>query len=154
MPQEIIIPATSISINGIAVLITGDANVGKSILALQLIEEGAILISDDVTRVEQEGETLLASPYSEMEGCIEVRGIGILKEYPVAHKVPVKVLIELGEELPERMPLEASYGEVLGVKIRQFKIWQNAKSIPTLVRIALKIANGEVFLLQDNEKNA
>ena len=40
---------TCVEINGEAILIKGDPGVGKSSLALQLIDRGALLIADDQT---------------------------------------------------------------------------------------------------------
>ena len=45
--------ATSVAIDGRAVLLCGPSGVGKSDLALRLIDRGATLVSDDYTLVQR-----------------------------------------------------------------------------------------------------
>ncbi len=147
--METNINATAIALNGQAILITGDSGAGKSSLALALMEQGAVLISDDVTHVSVKDGKLLASPYERMKGCIEVWGTGIICGLRTAQDVPVLVQIKLTSTITERMPQEASYVEILGKQVRQFRLYKESKVLATLVRTAAKIAAGDVFLLHD-----
>lgn len=147
--METNINATAIALNGRAILITGDSGAGKSSLALALIEQGAVLISDDVTRVSVKDGKLLASPYERMNGCIEVWGTGIICGLRTLSEIPVLVQIKLTSTITERMPQEATYVEILGKQVRQFRLYKESKVLATLVRTAAKIAAGEVFLLHD-----
>ncbi|MGN0906155.1 MAG: HPr(Ser) kinase/phosphatase, partial [Bullifex sp.] len=65
---------------GIGVLITGDAGIGKSETALELIERGHRLVSDDTVKLKNISGTLLigsgANPV--LAHHMEIRGIGII----------------------------------------------------------------------------
>lgn len=147
--MEANINATAVALNGYAILITGDSGAGKSSLALALMEQGAILISDDITHVKVHDGELLASPYERMKGCVEVWGTGIICGLRTVQDVPVLVQIKLTSTITERMPQEATYVEILGKQVRQFRLYKESKVLATLVRTAAKIAAGEVFLLHD-----
>ncbi len=66
--------ATTVAIDGRAVLLTGPSGAGKSDLALRLLDRGFALVSDDRTIVRREGDRLLASPPPQIAGKLEVRG--------------------------------------------------------------------------------
>ena len=81
--------ASTVAIEGRAVLIAGRSGSGKSDLALRLIDRGAVLVSDDYTFVRRADGRLLASPPDTIAGRIELRGVGIvemanLRDVPVA----------------------------------------------------------------------
>lgn len=147
--METNINATAVALNGRAILITGDSGAGKSSLALSLMEQGAVLISDDITHVCIKNGELLASPFERMKGCVEVWGTGIICGLKTAQDVPVLVQIKLTSTITERMPQTASYVEILGKQVRQFKLYKESKVLATLVRTTAKIAAGDVFLLHD-----
>ena len=147
--MEANINATAVALDGRAILITGDSGAGKSSLALALMEQGAVLISDDVTHVKIQDGELLASPYERMKGCVEVWGTGIICGLRTARDVPVLVQIKLTSSITERMPQESTYVEILGRRVRQFRLYKESKVLATLVRTAVKIAAGDVFLLHD-----
>lgn len=75
-----IVHGVLVEVYGIGILITGDSGVGKSESALELIERGHRLISDD--RVELKcvsGNILLGSPANPVAGYhMEIRGLGII----------------------------------------------------------------------------
>lgn len=94
--------ATSLIIDGRALLIVGRSGSGKSDLALRLIDRGALLLSDDYTRLERRGAALVAMPPSTIAGKIEVRGVGIF-EKAFASEGRVALLLDLDAEA-ERLP--------------------------------------------------
>ena len=53
--QETALHATCVAIDGRGVVLTGASGAGKSGLGLQLIDGGAMLVSDDVTAICREG---------------------------------------------------------------------------------------------------
>ena len=65
----------AVAIDGRALLIEGEPGVGKSSLALALIERGAILIGDDGVTLSREAAglepTLIARPPPNIEGLID-----------------------------------------------------------------------------------
>ena len=54
---------TAVAIDGRAVLLRGPSGSGKSDLALRLIEGGAMLVSDDQTRLVREAGRLALAPF-------------------------------------------------------------------------------------------
>ena len=70
--------ASTVALDGRAVLISGPSGSGKSDLALRLLDRGFALVSDDQTVVKKQGDALLASAPPSIAGKMEVRGIGIL----------------------------------------------------------------------------
>ena len=53
--------ASTVAVDGRAVLISGPSGSGKSDLALRLLDRGFTLVSDDQTIVRREGNRLIAS---------------------------------------------------------------------------------------------
>lgn len=149
------IHATSVFLNGLGILITGKSGIGKSSLALELIEQGGFLISDDVTFLREKDGKLYASCDEKWKGHLEVRGFGIVQGMPVKQEAIINYLIELVDEKVERMPNEISQKTYCRIDIPVFKINKDEKYLPTLVKIAGKIVLKEVSLLsltQNKEK--
>ncbi len=68
-----------VDVSGIGVLIRGDAGIGKSECALELIKRGHILVADDVVEIQKRGGRLLVGSCPTMlRHYMEVRGLGIL----------------------------------------------------------------------------
>jgi len=120
---------------GVGVLITGDSGVGKSELGLELITRGNGLVADDVTELFRiSPETLEGRCPELLRDFLEVRGLGMLNirtmfgETSVRRKKSLKLIVHLhrpkGGDVSqlERLPLQDSYQEVLGIKIRAVNI--------------------------------
>lgn len=90
---------TALALGEDGVLIIGPSGSGKSSLALSLLEgrPDRALIADDRVALELVGKTLLASPPLEIEGLIEIRGLGILR-FPWRRRVPLRLIVELAPE--------------------------------------------------------
>jgi serine kinase of HPr protein (carbohydrate metabolism regulator) len=129
-----------IAVDGRAVLIEGESGVGKSDLALRLIDRGAVLVSDDYTLLRRSGSELIASPPETIVGKIEVRGLGILA-LPHLDHAPVALLIRL-DEAPERLPLTDDVRRIAGVDIREVAIDARSASAAIKVELALKYLAG------------
>lgn len=129
-----------VAIQGRAVLIEGESGVGKSDLALRLIDRGAVLVSDDYTLLQRNGAELIASPPDTIAGKIEVRGLGIVP-LPNLDRAPVALLIRL-DEAPERLPLTDDVRRIAGVDIREVGIDGRSASAPIKVELALKHLTG------------
>jgi HPr kinase/phosphorylase len=142
---------------GVGVLITGDSGVGKSELALELISRGNGLVADDVTELYRIApETLEGRCPELLRDFLEVRGLGMLNirtmfgETAVRRKKTLKLIVHLhkppGGDVSqmERLPLNASYQEILGVHI-------NTVSIPVMAGRNLAVlveAAARNFVLQ------
>ena len=127
--------ASTVAIDGRAVLITGPSGSGKSDLALRLIDRGFILVGDDQTIVRRDGERLVASAPARIAGKLEVRGIGII-EMETASDLPVALLVELTSEI-ERLPEDNRTSAILGVSLPLVSIDAQAASAPAKVALAL-----------------
>jgi serine kinase of HPr protein (carbohydrate metabolism regulator) len=138
-----LVHASTVAIDKSAVLITGPAGIGKSDLALRLIDDGAELVADDQTFLAQEGELLIASAPASIAGLMEVRHIGLL-HLPYTLSAIVALYVELtpsAEEL-ERLP-EKQFITFAEIKIRHLKLPAFAASTPTKIRAVLKYAEAE-----------
>lgn len=96
--------ASSVMIDGRVLLIVGRSGSGKSDLALRLIDRGALLVSDDYTRLDRRDAVLVASAPTAIAGKLEIRGVGIA-ELAFAAEGPVGLLIDLDGETA-RLPDE------------------------------------------------
>lgn len=127
--------ATTVAIDGRAVVIEGASGAGKSDLALRLIDRGARLVSDDRSLLVRIGTTLVARAPERMAGRIEVRGVG-LAEVPHIAQAPVELLVRLDPD-PPRLP-ERRRRTIAGVEVRTLTIDPRAASAPIAVEIALR----------------
>lgn len=127
--------ATSVAIDGRAVLITGASGSGKSDLALRLLDRGCRLVSDDQTIVRREGDLLLASPPKQIAGKLEVRGLGIV-EMEHDSDVPLALVVELASDI-QRLPDDSRERSVLGISLPLVSIDAMTSSAPSKVALAL-----------------
>ncbi|PCI86160.1 MAG: serine/threonine protein kinase [Hyphomicrobiales bacterium] len=145
--------ATSIFLDGLGILIGGPSGIGKSALALDLLNDahgfdnvllnsgGSLLVADDQTHIgrDERGESvkLVARCPKNIEGMLEVRGLGIIK---VPHKspAPIDLYVEIVDDLPERMPeVEDQYRYILEVKLAYIQIHKDDGLAKARVRAAL-----------------
>jgi HPr kinase/phosphorylase len=106
------------------VLLRGPSGVGKSLLALTLIErvrrDGgfAALVADDRVWLEVQNGRLLAHGAAATSGICELRGFGLVAA-PHERAAVVRLIVELASgETPPRMPEDDSlYGNLCGVRL-------------------------------------
>ena len=106
---------TAVAIAGRALILEGPPGVGKSGLALALIDRGAQLIGDDGVRTKRSTDRLLVNPPPNIAGLIEIRNVGIV-EMPVAEQVPLALILMLSDNA-ERLPERAGSRNFLGCTI-------------------------------------
>ena len=94
MAGGIIHRATCVAIDGRAVLLEGPPGCGKSSLALQLIDRGAVLVGDDAVALEARGAQLIASPPPNIAGRIEIRNVGIATLPTCIAPVALRLLLD------------------------------------------------------------
>lgn len=114
-PDHLVRQATAIAIDGRALLLEGPPGIGKTSLALALIDRGAVLIGDDGVSLERRAGHILASPPPNIRGKIEVRGVGLIS-MPVAEAIPVSLILNLAGQ-SDRLPSAIPAREILGVAV-------------------------------------
>jgi len=120
---------------GVGVMITGESAVGKSELGLELITRGNGLVADDIVDLHRIAPDTLEGRCPELlHGLIEVRGLGILDirtmfgETAVRRKKTLKLIVHLNRPISndltqvDRLPVNATSQEILGVNIRTVNI--------------------------------
>lgn len=134
------------------VLITGASAIGKSELALELISRGHGLIADDIVEVYKVSPELIEGRCPDvLKDFLEVHGIGILNirttfgETAVRPRKSLKLIVHLEDHTDEqfkrldRMNVNATYQEILGVKIRKVVIPVAAgRNLAVLVETAVR----------------
>ena len=124
-------------------LIRGASGSGKSTLAREVVsrtlQAGRFgrLVSDDRTRIEARHGRLVASPVQPLDGCIEVFGLGIVRQSHEAAAV-IRLTIDLCEELPRFPEEQDRHIRLCGVMVPRIRMQAGAISAD----IALKCLSG------------
>lgn len=134
LPPDQIVHASCVAIAGRGVLLAGRSGVGKSDLALRLIDRGAALVSDDYTELRRVGDTLLARAPATIAGKIELRGVGIV-ELEAAADVSVCLYADL-DSATERLPEPAAI-RLAGLEIPLVALSALEPSAPLKLEYAL-----------------
>ncbi len=129
------IHASTVSLDGRAVLITGPEGSGKSDLTLRLLDRGFVLVSDDQTIVKKTGTRLTASAPPTIRGKLEIRGVGIVTMEQVDDQ-PVALVVELTSEI-QRLPDDSRERPVLGVPVPLISVDAMTASAASKVALAL-----------------
>lgn len=129
-----------------AVLLLGPPGSGKSDLALRLITEGWTLVADDQCVLRAEGGALRAEAPPPLRGLLEVRGLGVFTDLPVAGpdavlRLAVRLLPR--EEVP-RLPDPAAWSGPGGLSLPEIALDADAPSAPAKVALALDAAAGRL----------
>lgn len=130
-----VLHASCVAKDGRAILISGRSGAGKSDLALRLIDRGAKLVSDDYTVVRRVNGRLLASAPQNIEGKIEVRGIGVVA-LDAVRDVPVCLAVDLDRAV-ERLPELHDPLVIAGMKVPVIGLNGLEASAPVKVELAL-----------------
>ena len=129
------IHSTSVVIDDNGVLILGDSGSGKSDLALRLIDNGATLISDDVSICRKNSNNIYLYCPPEIKGLLEVREIGIIT-VPFVERIKLRLVVNLRSKNNERFPKDNSF-RILGIKIPLISI--EGKNSSAVAKIKVKL---------------
>ena len=142
MSQTELVHATCISLFGRGILLRGPSGIGKSDLALRLIDAGGLLVADDQTLLTAEEERLSASAPQVLSGHMEVRGIGLVGQTAMVSVVLALVVDLKPTEEIERLPGE-TVEVLLGVEVPLLFLDPKAASAIARIRLALEQVNRE-----------
>lgn len=137
------IHATCIALHGVGLLLRGASGLGKSDLALRLIDGGATLVADDRTLISTAitagGTILVAAPPPALAGLLEVRGLGLVR-LPYQSLCPVQMIVDVlpADDRPERLP-DPDTETLLGVTLPRWCLNALEPSAPAKVRLAVRI---------------
>ena len=135
---------------GLGVLISGESGLGKSELGLELLTRGHGLVADDAVEFTRVTNDVIEGRSPELlRDVIEVRGLGLLNirtifgESSVRRKLRLRLIVQLIRRSLindyDRLPLEALYEEILGLKIKKVIIPVSAgRNIAVLVEAAVR----------------
>ena len=127
--------ASTVALDGRAVMISGPSGSGKSDLALRLLDRGFTLVSDDQTIVRKDSGRVLASAPPTIRGKLEIRGVGIV-DMDTVDNVPVALIVELTSDI-QRLPDDSRERLVLDVKLPLISVDAMTASAPSKVALAL-----------------
>ncbi len=94
--------ASTVLVNGLAVVLFGASGSGKSSAALEMMALGAVLVADDRTILTCTGTEIVATCPDTIRGKIEARGVGILRA-DAADSAPVALFVDMGQVEAERL---------------------------------------------------
>ena len=129
------IHSTSVVIDDNGVLILGDSGSGKSDLALRLIDNGATLISDDISICRKNSNNIYLYCPPEIKGLLEVRDIGVIT-VPFVEKIKLRLVVNLKSNNNERFPKDSCF-RILGIKIPIINI--EGKNSSAVAKIKVKL---------------
>lgn len=134
-----------VDVHGVGILLTGKSGVGKSEIALDIVERGHRLVADDVVNIRRTAKNvLIGKPEELLQNTIEVRGLGIVNVRKIfgTRAVRVQKRVELMIELLhwdpdvhyERFGLTEDRISILGVSIPHIRLPINpGKNISVIV---------------------
>ncbi len=137
-----------VDILGVGVIIRGESGIGKSECALDLIERGYSLVSDDVTKVKLlDGREIIGTSPHLTQNHMEVRGIGIInvaamfgvKAIRAEKRVDLIVTLKTWDEVSDvdRLGLEEEFTTILGIKVPHITIpVRPGRNLARLIEVA------------------
>jgi HPr kinase/phosphorylase len=131
-PQTVL-HGSFVDVDGIGVLITGRSGIGKSEIALDLVERGHRLVADDVVMVTRKGEGILMGAGSDVvKHYMEIRGLGLIDVRSIfgirsiRFQKRVEIVVELQEWRNDieytRTGLDHENISILGVSLPHIKL--------------------------------
>jgi len=124
---------TLVDVYGVGVLFTGKSGIGKSEIALDLLERGHRLVADDVVAIIRKRPGVLIGTSREiLKSMLEIRGVGLIDAWSifgirgirVQKRVEVEVKLEHAKDIAQydRIGADVKYKTYLGVKIPQHRL--------------------------------
>ncbi|MBL6865062.1 MAG: HPr kinase/phosphatase C-terminal domain-containing protein [Rhodospirillales bacterium] len=142
-----IIHSTAISLNGDGILIKGPSGSGKTDLALRLIESGGKLISDDQVIIKRKAKRLFLSSPKELNGLMQLSGIGIVK-VDYVQNIPLELVVKL-QPYKNLDPFPINKEEIIkDLSIPTLSLYSFAVSATAKIKVALDVQKNKVKLIE------
>ncbi len=135
--------SSSVVLDDNGVLIMGDSGSGKSDLALRLIDNGATLISDDVSICKKKLNDIYLFCPTETKGLLEVRDVGIIT-VPFVEEIKLKLVVKLTISETKRLPDKNNFFKILGIKYPLLKIDGRNSSAAVKIKVKLNEIREEI----------
>jgi HPr kinase/phosphorylase len=137
MADAATVHASAVLVGAQAVLIRGQAGVGKSRLALALIRSAtsgqvgfARLVGDDRVHLEPHHGRMLVRPAAALAGLVEVRGLGI-RRLPYEPIAVVGWVVDLATFDVQRMPVQSDLSVVIaGIRLPRLAVASGEDPLP------------------------
>ena len=128
LSPQIAIHASFVDVYGVGILFYGRSGIGKSEIALDLVERGHRLVADDVVMISRKGDGILMGTGTDLvKHFMEIRGLGIIDVKSVfgiraiRFQKRVELLVNLEEWNPKkeytRTGLDSETIDMIGVEI-------------------------------------
>jgi HPr kinase/phosphorylase len=143
-----VIHGVLVDVYGLGVLIQGEAGIGKSECALELLKRGHILVADDVVQVQhRRGAYLRGSCPEPLKNHMEVRGLGLIDVKllfgigAILDRTRIELSIKLepwnAQTPPDRTGLEARKMTILDVEVPLIRIPVSpGRNLAVLIEVA------------------
>ncbi len=137
-----------VEVFGIGILIQGDSGVGKSEVALSLIERSHRLVADDLVEIRRvSGNILMGTGTGVSSHHMEIRGLGIINIThlfgvgAIRDKKQIQVVVKLEEwdsnKVYDRLGAEENTADILGVQVPYLVIpVKPGRNIPVIIETA------------------
>ena len=106
---QIVVHGSLVDVYGAGVLLTGPSGIGKSEIALDLIERGHRLVADDVVMVTRKGEGILMGAGTDLvKHFMEIRWLGLIDVRSmfgiraIRYQKRIEIVVELEEWKPDQ----------------------------------------------------
>ena len=139
------IHASAIAIGGLGILVRGPARSGKSALCLSALRRGAslglpaFLVADDRVLVETVDGKAVLRPHPNLQGMIEISGVGILREASIPSAELALVVDLCPEDEIERYP-ETRETLLAGATVRLVRLPQRQASFCADILVSLAMS--------------
>ncbi len=130
--MQMMVHGSMVDVYGIGILLKGKSGIGKSEIALDLVERGHRLVADDVVMLTKKSNVLMASATEMNKHFMEIRGLGIVDVLSmfgiraVRYQKRLEVIVELTlweeSEDVERTGLNHDFSSILGLDIPRIQL--------------------------------